>query len=146
MTNRTRRTPEKRAIFLGALRDGKSVSGACAEASVPRRTVYDWRDADSDFKATWEDALEAGTDRMEDEALRRAVEGTLKPVFHGGKKVGTIREYSDTLIIFLLKARRPKKFRENTSGEAGAEDDMARARRIKAALAEIEGITDAPPA
>lgn len=47
-------------------------------------------------------------ERMENEARRRAVEGTLRPVFHGGAQVGEVREYSDTLLIFLLKAHDPK--------------------------------------
>ncbi len=38
--------------------------------------------------------------------------GVLRPVFQGGKHVGDIREYSDTLLQFLLKGERPEKFRE----------------------------------
>ena len=46
--------------------------------------------------------------------MRRASEGTLKPVFYQGKMCGEIREYSDTLLIFLLKARRPETYRERS--------------------------------
>src|SRR5574337_1699712 len=70
-----------------------------------------------DFSAAWDAALELGTDSLEDEAVRRAHEGTLKPVYQGGKKVGTIREYSDTLLIFMLKARRPERFKERLAAE-----------------------------
>ena len=45
---------------------------------------------------------------MEAEARRRGVEGTLKPVFYKGEECGQVREYSDTLLIFLLKAHDPK--------------------------------------
>jgi len=38
--------------------------------------------------------------------MRRAKDGTLRPVYQGGELVGHIREYSDTLGIFLLKSRR----------------------------------------
>jgi hypothetical protein len=34
-------------------------------------------------------------------------------VFHQGREIGAIREYSDTLLVFMLKARRPAKFRDN---------------------------------
>ena len=34
-------------------------------------------------------------------------------MFHQGKEVGAIREYSDLLLIFMLKARRPARFRDN---------------------------------
>ena len=43
---------------------------------------------------------------------RRAIEGVDKPVFHNGKVVGSIREYSDTLLIFALKGSMPSKYRE----------------------------------
>jgi len=49
-------------------------------------------------------------DALEDEAIRRAHDGTMKPVFHGGKKVGEVREYSDKLLIFLLKGCKPEKY------------------------------------
>lgn len=51
-------------------------------------------------------------DRLEREAMRRAHEGVRKPVYQGGKRVGFIQEYCDTLLIFLLKGLRPEKYRE----------------------------------
>jgi len=44
-----------------------------------------------------------------------------KPVYHGGKRVGFIREYSDVLLIFLLKGLRPAKYRERVE-HAGRTD------------------------
>lgn len=109
---RTTRTLKKQEAFLDALRKAGNVSEACAAAGIPRRTVYDWRDADAAFAAAWEGALDEAADTMEREAFRRAVEGVEKPVFQGGEEVGRIRDYSDTLLIFLLKAARPEKYRE----------------------------------
>ena len=57
--------------------------------------------------------MESAVDDLEAEAWRRAKEGVEKPVFQGGKQVGVIREYSDTLMATLLKAHRPEKYREN---------------------------------
>ena len=37
-----------------------------------------------------------------------------------GGLVGKTREYSDLLLIFLLKARRPEKFRDNAKLECPA--------------------------
>jgi hypothetical protein len=76
------------------------------------------RAADEAFARAWEDALEQGTDSLEDEARRRALQGVEKPVFREGRQVGTVTEYSDTLLIFLLKARRPEKFRDRARFEA----------------------------
>ena len=112
MANRTIRTPKKRKAFLTALATGASVSAACCAAKFGRRRAYDWRDADEAFAAEWEDALEAGTDLMEDEMRRRAVEGVDEPRFHDGEICGYVRKYSDTLLIFMLKARRPDKYKE----------------------------------
>ena len=111
----TDRTAKKGAKFLGVLQAGMSVSKACKVAKLPRRTAYDWRESDALFAQAWDDAVEAGTDALEDEAVRRAKNGWLKPVYQGGKKVGTIQEFSDTLLIFSLKARRPQKFRDNVA-------------------------------
>jgi hypothetical protein len=53
---------------------------------------------------------------LEDEAVRRAVDGVRKPIFYKGKPIricGEIvyeTEYSDTLLIQLLKAYYPEKF------------------------------------
>ena len=94
---------------------------ACRAARLPRARAYEWREADPDFAKAWDDAVERGTDALEDEAVRRAMQGVLKPVYQGGKKVGAIREYSDTLLIFLLKARRPEKFKERIEHGISAE-------------------------
>jgi len=101
----------KKTKFIDALGQGFSVTSAAAAAGVGRRTVYNWR-SDSGFVDLWNDALESGADLLEDEARRRAVDGTEKPVFYNGRQVGSIREYSDSLLKFLLSAKRPQQFRE----------------------------------
>ncbi len=49
---------------------------------------------------------------LEDEAVRRAREGITRPVRYKGKIVGYETEYSDQLLIALLKAWLPEKYRE----------------------------------
>lgn len=90
----------KKEAFLDALREGATVKKACATVQVGRSTMYRERDNDPDFAAEWEDAYDEGADVLEAEAFRRATE------------MG-----SDTLLIFLLKARRPEKFRDNVKHE-----------------------------
>ena len=52
-------------------------------------------------------------DSLEAEAIRRATEGTLKPTgWHKGEPGGYTREYSDILLIFLLKGMKPEKYQE----------------------------------
>ena len=116
-------TPERQAAFLAALAtSGGNVTRACEAVDISRFTAYSWRDDDPVFAAEWERAKEAGIDALEDEARRRAFEGTGKPVFHQGIQCGTIQEYSDTLTIFLLKGARPEKYRERISNEVTGKD------------------------
>jgi hypothetical protein len=69
-----------------------------------------------------------GVDALEEEALRRGVEGVLEPVWYNGEIVGHRRKYSDNLLMFMLKGRRPETFRDNASvehsGQGGAPLDF----------------------
>ena len=107
----------KRARFLKGLRSGLSIAAAADLAGVARRTVYYRRERDDGFATDWDAAIEDGTDRLEDEAYRRALEGIEKPVFYQGKPIGRIRDYSDSLLIFMLKARRGDKFRDQSRND-----------------------------
>jgi hypothetical protein len=109
-SSRTNRTTKKSAEFLEALSQTCNITRSCEICGLPRRTVYDWRAADPEFAKAWEDALDKGADVLEDEAKRRAHDGVEEPVYYGGKQVGTVRKYSDVLLIFLLKGARPKKY------------------------------------
>lgn len=110
-------TPKKwdswQTIFLRALARKGIVAAACRRAKVARSTAYDARNADPLFAAAWDEALEVAIEALEEEARRRAEVGVLEPVFQQGMKVGAIRKYSDTLMIFLLKAHAPAKYRDN---------------------------------
>lgn len=113
-----KRTPTKRAAprwqraFLSSLAITANVSKAAKDCEVARQTVYDHRDADEDFRAAWDDAIEIACDALELEARRRAEEGTIEDVYYQGEVVGKKRVYSDTLLIFTLKGYRPEKFRD----------------------------------
>lgn len=114
----TDNTPQRlREMFLGELRKRGNVSEAARAAKVGRKTVYQWKDAEPEFAAAWDEAIEQAIDAMEAEAYRRAVEGYDEPVFGRVAKdedgqVGVIRKYSDSLMTTLLKAHRPEKYRE----------------------------------
>ena len=94
-------------MFLTALRQTGNVSAAARAAGVARSRCYEVRRRDPDFATGWQDALEEAADWLEFEALRRAVEGTEEDRFFGGHIVGQVTRYSDALLMFLLKARRP---------------------------------------
>jgi len=142
-------TPEKLTAFCAALAETCNVGRACAAVGISRQTAYNWREADPDFALAWERAMKAGLLALEDEAHRRAFEGTNEPVFYKGDECGSVRKYSDTLAIFLLKAHNPDKYRENSRMElTGANggpvqiSDTERAAKIAAILAAAQARKD----
>lgn len=110
--------------FLEALAGTCNVVKACKVARVGRQTVYDWRDTDPKFAEAWLKAKDQGADVLESEAVRRATVGTKKPVFQGGKRVGYVQEFSDTLLIFLLKGAMPKKYGDSMTHKGDRENPV----------------------
>ena len=108
-----RLTPKKRQRFLEILRETANVTAACDELGFSRTSIYRWRQVDEKFRDEWEEAMNQAIDALEQAARQRALHGVKEPVFHRGEVCGHIRKYSDTLTIFLLKAYRPERFREN---------------------------------
>ena len=126
------------AVFLAALAETGMVCDAAAQAGVPRASLYRKKAADADFAAAWAVALEAGLDRLRDEAVRRARDGVEETVWHRGVAVGTVRRYSDQLLMFLLRAHQPALYREKYVAPAGAGDADDPLGEI---LAQIDGKT-----
>lgn len=112
----------RRRQFLSVLRNCANVSAAARETGVSRMSWYRLRNGDAAFAKDWEAALEAGVDALEDEAMRRALEGSVEPVFYQGQQVGSVRKYSDAMLMFLLKARRPQRYRERVGVDVA--DDL----------------------
>ena len=106
----TEGTAENRQKFLDFLAETGNITASAERARVHRRTVYKWK-KDPVFLALFNDAYEQGMDALEDEANRRGREGVDRPVFYKGEVCGHVREYSDTLLMFMLNGGRPYKFR-----------------------------------
>lgn len=113
-----------------------NVSKAARKVGVARKTHYSWYEKDPVYQEQFQYADEIATDRLEEEATRRAVEGVGKLKFYKGAPImipcdkddenavlmegpdGTPmwqrpyveHEYSDRLLTVLLKARRPEKY------------------------------------
>jgi hypothetical protein len=107
-------TKARQERFLKALADTGIVTTAVAAAGTSRTRVYELRKKDTAFAAAWDEAEEIATDRLEDEARRRAIEGIAEPLVSAGKLIRDddgqpimVKRYSDNLLLALLKARRP---------------------------------------
>jgi hypothetical protein len=120
-------TSRRRATFLTALATSGNVAHAARAAKASRSRAYQLRAEDPDFAAEWTEALETATDALAAEARRRAIDGVEVPHFHQGRVAGTVRKYSDTLLMFLLRAHRPDLYRERAglNPSAGESDDTA---------------------
>ena len=130
-----------KARFLEAMAEVPVAAYAARAASVDYRSVYRARKEDPDFAAAWDEAIEHGVDRAEQEAFRRAVVGYEEPVIDKGRLAYvyervvneegreefrpvldaqgqpiplTVRKHSDALLALLLKGRRKKVYADRT--------------------------------
>jgi len=151
-------TKDRREAFLRALADTGIVSLAAGIAGITRARAYQVRKADLLFAAAWEEAEEQAADRLEAEAWRRAVAGVPEPIVSAGKIVRdddgqpiAIRRYSDALMIALLKARRPERFKDRAVVEHDIADGLAdrleaaRQRAIAASTGSVTRLPKTPP-
>lgn len=142
--------PKKRA-FLAAYAECGTIIQAAEIADITRKTHYDWLAEDPDYVKACQDAYLQAGERLEQEARRRAVKGTKKPVFYKGEECGTVTEYSDTLLIFLLKGAMPQKYKEygNHIGitvQTPQAGDICSFKDLKAIVADEVGSADGVPA
>lgn len=127
--------------FLEALRNVPVIRHACEAVGVNRTTAWRAREADEEFAKDWDDAMEEGVDRAEQEAFRRAVVGFEEPVVDKGRLAYryeryvdpdgneqyrpvlddngqpvplTVRKHSDALLALYLKGRRKKVYADRT--------------------------------
>lgn len=89
------------------------VARAAKAAKVHRTSMYRMRDSDPDFAELWYDCQTYRDEAMEDEAFRRAVYGVTEAVYHQGRIVGYRQVKSDTLLLKMLEAAKPEKYRQN---------------------------------
>lgn len=95
-------TPSKhdwRWVFLKVLAQSCCVSEACVAAGISRVTAYKHRERFPKFRKKWDEAIEISVEALEVFARRRAF-NLNDPSSH-------------ILTMFLLKAHKPHKYRDN---------------------------------
>lgn len=100
-------TEERRNRFLERLSETANVAMAARSVRKSVSGAYQLRRRDAEFAEAWEAALTTAMDELEALVLDRVVNGVEKPVFYAGKQCGSVRQYSDSLAMFMLRARRP---------------------------------------
>jgi hypothetical protein len=98
---------------LAALANSANIRLACDAANIARKTAYNHRKRNPAFAEAWDIALEEAIDVLEAEAWRRSVKGVERSVYYQGIKIETSKEFSDILLMFLMKAHRPERYRDN---------------------------------
>lgn len=127
MAKRTGRTTPKKdrhEVFLACLAQYGNVTQSSEESGLSRTQLYAKRREDAAFAEAWDKALEIGVAALEDEAKRRAYAGWEEPVWHKGEQCGTVRKFSDTLLIVLLKAHMSEKYAERQKTDANVEGSL----------------------
>lgn len=134
MAARDKEQQPKKAAFLTAYVQTATISHAAKAAGIDRTTHYRWLENDAEYAKAFDAAHSDAVERLEAEAVRRAADGVDEPVFYKGEPVGYVRKYSDTLLIFLLKAANPEKYRERISAELTGKDGTPLAINIAGRL------------
>jgi hypothetical protein len=101
----------QQARFLAAFAVCGQVQQAARWCKIHRQAHYGWMYNDPTYPARFKEAEQRAARSLRDEAVRRAHDGLRKAVWYKGKVVGYETEYSDTLLLGLLKALDPE-FRE----------------------------------
>lgn len=93
--------------FLTAYEKTANILTASEQANIDRNMVYYWLEHDEQFGFAYNLADKAANLNIEAEIHRRAIDGWDEPLVSAGKRVGTIRKYSDVLLMFYAKKRMP---------------------------------------
>jgi hypothetical protein len=121
---------DKKRLFLAAIRRGMNVAKAAKFAGATRSLHYYCLKAQPEYAAAFEDAKREGyeyrVELLEDLAFQHALKGVAKPVVYQGQvsrvwnqekqqfenEPLTITEFDHTLLMNLLRAGKPARYRE----------------------------------
>jgi hypothetical protein len=119
VTSRKALSRRKQDIFLDLLaQTGSVIESAQAVGFTTTSYLHKLRKEDEDFAERWADAIAAAGDVLEQEAIRRARDGVMDPVFYKGEVVGHKLNYSDQLLMFLMRGNNPEKYNQKNGGDA----------------------------
>ena len=130
--------------FLELVADGDRVCRACDQMGWTFYIIRNRSRRDPEFRKLYHRARNEGVRRMEEEATRRAYEGVTVPKNMGTHGIVEVKEYSDSLLMFLLKAARPKRYRETKVLQDNRQINIVPYdRMIQELTSNLEGAVDA---
>ena len=107
----------KKRAFLTAFVICGSRTRAAEMAGCDRKMHLIWLRDDPAYAQAFAQAELMAAELAEEEAWRRGIDGIERGVWYKGERVGSEREYSDTLLIFQLKGLKPMKYRDRSAIE-----------------------------
>lgn len=112
MANRTKWTLAKAGKFIEFLKSTPNVLEAARSVGMSSSRVYELKKEDKEFSISWDAAIDIGLQNMEQVLLDRVLNGVEEGIIEDGKVVKGRVRHSDALMMFLMKAHNPKKYRE----------------------------------
>jgi hypothetical protein len=138
-----KRTAARMRVFLEVYEQTGRLTEAARIAGVSRRTHYRKLE-DPVYRKAFAEAEQGAVDALEAEAIRRGRDGVKKPILYKGQPVRQgprilyLTEYSDQLLIMLLKRFRPALYREHVTAErTGSTEIVERMRAARKRLIEM---------
>jgi hypothetical protein len=99
----------RQKIFLAAFEAHLSIKRAAQIARIACRTHYRWLQ-DATYEEAFEQMKLLAVTRLEYELLKRATIGWEEPVFYQGRQCGSVRRFSDSAAMFLLRHWMPERY------------------------------------
>lgn len=134
------RTAHKlKARFLASYAKLGNATAVEEETGISRHLHKRWL-KNEQYRQAFDEADDQATEALEREARRRALDGRDDPVYWNGHQIGSVRKYSDLLLIFLLKAKRPDVYRERYDARINA------SLNVQSAVKVVHEYHELPPA
>ena len=129
-------TTKKERAFLTSLAETCNVKLSAKRAGVSINCVYQRRNKNASFRASWDRALAASYVLLEMMMLERALHGVEKKVIRANGTTTTMREYSDRTALALLRMHRESAAIANQNVDEGEWEEardrsVARLQRIR---------------
>lgn len=143
-------TEAKQRLFIEQLADTAYVEAAARAVGMSVQSAYALRRAPGgeSFAAAWNAAIQQGALKLVDIAFDRAIHGSDEPVFNrDGQRVGRRMRQSEKLLMFLLRAHLPHRYRHahRDAMQPGETLPPPQAEPLAQALARLEPVVPADP-
>ena len=142
-------TPQRQREFISALAESGSLEYACMRVQMSKSSAHRLRRSpgSEQFSAAWDVALEHAAQVLLDTAFDRAFNGSTEPVFdRDGNRTGTRYRQNDRLLMFLLRAYMPGRFRHAHRDWRASDEALPPAPApMDKVLAQLEPVRPAEP-